>query len=161
LCAGKEMNRPLGIALLLLAGAAAAGEVSHDVSFETNADFSALKTFTIGEGQTSSRFFEPEIDNRLFLQRMRNTIRAALTAKGWKETADRADLAVAFHVVDADYTSVDRREPVRIPDSPGARGYVIPGGPEPQLFIAGTLVIDLTDSSGKLVWRGTWHERQS
>ncbi len=68
---------------------------------------------------------------------MRNSIRAALTAKGLKETADGADLAVAFHVVDADYATVERRPPVRIPDSAVARGFVIPGGPEPLLFTAG------------------------
>jgi hypothetical protein len=150
----------LGTALLF-AGAAAAVEVDHDISFNPNTDFRALRTFTIGEGQTSSRYFQPEIDNRLFLQRMRNSIRKALTAKGLKETTERPDLAVTFHVTNADYATVERREPVRIPDSPGMRGHVIPGGPEPQLFIAGTLVIDLTDAAGTLVWRGTWHERES
>jgi hypothetical protein len=158
------MKRRHGCALLgaalLFAGVAAAFEVDHDISFDANADFTALRTFSVGEGRTTSRFFQPEIDNRLFLQRMRNSIRAALTAKGLKETADRADLAVTFQVTNADYATVGRREPLRIPDSRAARGYVIPGGPEPLLFTAGTLVIDLTDSSGTLVWRGTWHERE-
>jgi len=149
----------LGTALLL-AGGAAAIEVDHDISFDAKADFTALRTFSIGEGQTASRFFQPEIDNRLFLQRMRSSIRAALTARGLQETTGRADLAVTFHVTNADYATVERREPVRIPDSPAARGHVIPGGPEPVMFIAGTLVIDLTDASGTLVWRGTWHERE-
>jgi hypothetical protein len=160
------MNRqhgcaPLVAVLLLLARAAAAGEVSHDISFDSNTDFRGLRTFSIGEGQTSSRYFQPEIDNRLFLQRMRDSIRTVLKAKGLKEATDHPDLAVAFHVVDADYASVERREPIRVPAAPGARGYVIPGGPEPLLFTAGTLVIDLVNSSGTLVWRGTWHERQS
>lgn len=147
-------------AALLLARSAAAVEVDHDISFDPDTDFKALRTFTIGEGRTTSRFFQPEIDNRLFLQRMQGSIRAALVARGLKETTDRPDLAVTFHVTNADYATVERREPVRVPDSPGARGFVIPGGPEPQLFIAGTLVIDLTDASGKLVWRGTWHDRE-
>ncbi len=158
------MNRrhgraPLG-ALLLFADIAMSGEVSHDISSDPNTDFRALHTFAIGEGQVSSRYFKPEIDNRLFLQRMQDNIRAELTAKGLKETAEHPDLAVTFHVTDADYATVERREPVRIPDSTTARGFVIPGGPETQLFTAGTLVIDLTDSAGTLVWRGTWHERQ-
>jgi len=146
---------------LLLAGVATAGEAGHDISFDANTDFRALRSFAIGEGQTTSRFFQPEIDNRLFLQRMRSSIRTVLTAKGLKETADRPDLSVAFHVVNADYATVERREPMRVPDSPAARGFVIPGGPEPLLFTAGTLVIDLVDASGTLVWRGTWHERES
>lgn len=146
-------------AALLLTRADAA-VVDHDISFDPGTDFKALRTFAIGEGHTSSRYFQPEIDNRLFLQRMRSSIRAALVARGLKETTDRPDLTVAFQVTNADYATVTRREPVRVPDSPGARGFMIPGGPEPQLFIAGTLVIDLTDASGKLVWRGTWHDRE-
>lgn len=154
---GRSM---LATALLLLAAAATASQVGHDISFDSKADFRALRTFTIGEGEVASRFYKPEIDNRLFLQRMRSTIRAALTAKGLTETTDRPDLAVSFRIVDSDYATVERRPPVRIPGSAVAPGLVIPGGPQPQLFVAGTLVIDLTDSSGTLVWRGTWHERE-
>jgi hypothetical protein len=153
-------GRTLLCCALLLAGAAPAAEVSHDVTFDSNVDFHSLHTFTIGAGRTSSRFFEPEIDNRLFLQRMRSSIRAALAGHGMQEASGQPDIAVSFSVVIADYASVERREPMRVPDTATQRGFVIPGGPEPLLFTAGTLVIDLTDASGKLLWRGTWHERQ-
>ncbi len=159
------MNRPHSRALpcfaVLLAGIAMAGEASHDISSDPGTDFRALHTFSVGAGQVSSRYFKPEIDNRLFLQRMQDSIRAALTAKGLKETTEHADVAVTFQVADADYATVARREPVRIPPSATERGFVIPGGPETELYTAGTLVIDLTSPAGTLLWRGTWHERQS
>lgn len=132
------------------------------VDFDANADFSRIRTFAIREGRVDSQ--KPELNNRLFVQKVEAAIRAALTGKGLKETADRPDVFVGFSVAGLDYSTVERHPATRIPDGPGGqRGYVVEGtGPESVLSSEGTLVIDMTASpSGTLLWRGTYRDEES
>ena len=156
------MSRPglglLATALLLLGrGAFASGE-SHDVTYDANTDFKSLHTFSIRDGQINST--KPEFDNRLFRQRMERDIRAALTSRGLTESTGHADVIVTWSLVDTDVAAVERIGPTRIPDTATSRGFVIPGGPQPNLYTEGTLVIDLGNAAGKLIWRGTWSEQE-
>ncbi|HLQ77999.1 MAG TPA: DUF4136 domain-containing protein [Terriglobia bacterium] len=135
------------------------------VDFDANVDFTNLKTFAIRESRIISH--KPELNNRLFIQRLVETIRAELTAKGLKETADRPDLFVDFSIDGMDYSIVERQAATRIPDGPnGQRGYVVDGtGPYSVLSTEGTLVIDLTTNpsgkAGMLVWRGIYRDEES
>jgi hypothetical protein len=156
------MRSTLRLALLLATLSAPAAGVTadtHDVSFDDSVDFRALRTFAIASGQIVSE--KPEIDNRLFRQRMEDSIRTTLVQKGLKEAGDLPDVTVTFHYSEKEVSGVERNGPTRIPDSPAARGFVIPGsGPSPVMFIEGTLVIDLVGASGNLLWRGTWREQE-
>jgi hypothetical protein len=148
----------LGTALLLLGRGACAGGESHDVTYDANTDFKALRTFAIRDGRVNST--KPEFANRLFRQRMERDIRAALISRGLKESAGTADVVVTYSLVDTDVAGVERIPPTRVPDTAASRGFVIPGGPQADLYTEGTLVIDLSNAAGKLIWRGTWSERE-
>jgi hypothetical protein len=130
------------------------------ISFAAGVDYRALHTFSIREGRIDSP--KPEVDNRLFRQRMDDSIRASLTKKGLREVTTNPDLIVTFHISDADFSGVQRTQPVRVPPIPGQQpGFVLPGsGPRPELFTEGTLVIDVFDAAGSLVWRGTWRNTE-
>jgi Domain of unknown function (DUF4136) len=158
------MNRasrllPIGAALCMaLAQMGVAGE-QHDVSFAAGVDFRALKTFAIATAEITSS--KPEIDNRLFRQRMEEAIRTTLIKKGMREVAEHADFSVQFSFHDQDVSAVQRTRPTRLPDTAAGRGSVIPGtGPTPVLYTEGTLVIDINDASASLLWRGTWRDRE-
>jgi len=132
------------------------------VDVDANADFSRMKTFAIRESTINSQ--KPELNNRLFVQKLQEAIRGELTAKGLKETADRPDLFVDFSIAGMDYSIVERHPATRIPDGPGGqRGHVVEGtGPQSVLSSEGTLVIDMTaNPSGGLVWRGMYRDEES
>jgi hypothetical protein len=156
------MRSTLRLAMVLaalLAPAVGTTADTHDVSFDASVDFGALKTFAIRSGHIASE--KPEIDNRLFRQRMEYSIRDSLVQKGLNEAHNLPDVTVTFSYTEQDVSGVERSGPMRIPDSPAARGFVIPGrGPSPVMFTEGTLVIDLLDASGKLLWRGTWRDEE-
>jgi len=157
----KRTHRiPPALALLgALAWAAGAQADSHDVSYAPGIDFRSLKTFSVRSGQIRSA--KPEIDNRLFRQRMEDSIVAALRARGLREETDHPDMIVTYSFQDRNVSEVERRGPTRIGPSPGVRGFVIPGsGPTPVLFTDGTLVVDIDDTQGSLLWRGTWHDQE-
>lgn len=144
----------------LLASTAGRAAETFDITFEPAVDFRALRTFAIRGSRISSD--KPEIDNRLFRQRMENSIRAALGRQGLTEDTSHPDVWLTYSFNDRDVSGVDRQPATRIPDSPQARGFVIPGtGPTPVLYTEGTLVIDLTDAAGSLLWRGTWRDRET
>lgn len=144
--------------MLVGSGSACASGEKHDITHDGSTDFKALKTFAIRDGRINSS--KPEFDNRLFRQRMERDIRTALLSKGLEESNGPADMVVTYSFVDTDVAGVDRVPPTRIPDTPAARGFVIPGGASPDLYTEGTLVIDISNAAGKLIWRGTWSERE-
>jgi hypothetical protein len=149
------------LAGLLLCSSVLLADDRH-VDFNANTDFSSIKTFAIREGKVNSQ--KPELNNRLFVQKLGEAIRAELTARGLKETADRPDLFVDFSIAGMDYSTVERQPATRIPDGPGGqRGYVVEGtGPQPVLSSEGTLVIDMTTTQPSvLVWRGTYRDQES
>jgi hypothetical protein len=140
---------------MLATGIAGAAE-GASVTFEAGVDFRAFRTFAIADGRINAS--KPEINNRLFRQRMDNAIRAALVSKGLKEVTDRPDMIVRYQISDGDFSVVERRQPVRIPgqDPPN-----LPLGPTPVLYTEGTLIIDMFNASDTLVWRGTYRDRET
>lgn len=133
------------------------------INVDATFDFSKVTTFAIRPGRISSQ--KPELNNRLFVQKIDAAIRAAAVAKGLKEVADRPDLVIDFSVASQDYSVTGGQRGTRTPDGPrgsGIRGEVIPGtGPIPELFTEGTLVIDMTaGQTGALVWRGTYRDQE-
>lgn len=129
------------------------------ITFENAVDFKSLRTFAIVDGRIDAN--KPEINNRLFRQRMTNAIRASLTAKGLKEVTDRPDFTVTYQISDGDYSVVERRPAMRVPRNGDQEGYNIPVGPTPVLYTEGTLVIDIHNASKVLVWRGTYRDRET
>src|SRR5690242_5851994 len=87
------------VAALLFARIGAAAE-GASVTSVPGVDFRAIKTFAIAEGTIAITYRKPEIDNRLFRQRMDAAIRAALVAKGLKEVAERPDITVTYQITD-------------------------------------------------------------
>lgn len=147
-------------ALFALATGVCAAADGGNISFDAGTDFGALRTYAIRDGRIDSQ--KPEIDNRLFRQRMNDSIRAALARKGLQENSSSPDVRVTFHFTDADFSEVERMGPTRVADIPGRqRGFVVPGTrPRPLLFTEGTLVIDIHNAADVLVWRGTFRNRE-
>jgi hypothetical protein len=150
----------VGTALLAFTGGICSAADSGNISHDANTDFGALRTYAFRDGRIES--LKPEIDNRLFRQRVNDSIRATLAKKRLQEADGNPDLWVSFHFADADFSEVERMGPTRIPDIPGQqRGFVVPGtAPRPVLFTEGTLVIDLHNAANELVWRGTVRNRE-
>jgi hypothetical protein len=117
----------------------------HSVVFDDHTEFSKLKTFAIRDGKCDST--RPELNNPLYLKRLAETIRAALTAKGMRETAGQPDIFVDYRVVGTEVSTADR-------PSERLRGGV--------LFAQGTVTVDLVRRDPKLlVWEGIYHDDES
>jgi hypothetical protein len=123
----------------------------HDVDFNEQTDFSKFKTFTINETQITAR--QPELNSPLVRNKITDTIRAQLVAKGLKEVQNRADIVVNYRL-----GATDRREVERFPA--GRRGRLT--RLETFRFTEGTLVIDLRDRDAReMVWRGIYRDDES
>jgi hypothetical protein len=131
------------------------------VDFDSATDFSKIKTFAIRDGGISSE--KPELNNRLFLQKVSEAIRAQLTAKGLKETSATPDAFIDFNVSGQDYNAVAGRRGTALGGGRGVPVVVIPGSdPSSPPAGEGTLVIDMKlNPGGALVWRGTSHDTES
>ena len=151
------------LVMCVLCSAIAFADDESNINVDATFDFSKVATFAIRPGRIDSQ--KPELNNRLFLQKIDAAIRAAVVAKGLKEVVDRPDVVVSFSVASMDYSVTGGQRGTRTPDGPrgsGIRGEVIPGtGPIPELFTEGTLVIDMTvGQTGALVWRGTYRDEE-
>lgn len=150
-------------AVVIVAAFAPPVRAAGDISFAPGTDFRALRTFAIRDGAINSD--KMEIDNRLFRQRLEASIRAALLKKGLKEIADKPDVWVTYSVSHKDVRAVERLAPTRMggggPGGPGGAGAIIQAGPPaaPVLYTEGVLVIDISNASNSLLWRGTQNLR--
>jgi len=134
---------PVLLIVSLLSGALVADE--HHVVFDEQTEFSKLRTFAIRNAKSDSVL--PEINNPLYLKRIADTIRTALSARGLKETADRPDLFVDLHIGGTELSTADR-------PSERLRGGV--------LFAQGTVTVDLVRRDPVLlVWKGIYHDDES
>jgi hypothetical protein len=152
----------VGAALLVLVapcvGLAAEGAT---VTFQAGVDFREFRSFAIADGNIAVKYRKPEIDNRLFRQRMEDTIRAALVSKGLKEVADQPDITVTYQISDGDFSDVEHRPAVRVPRTGNQEGYNIPVGAAPVLYTEGTLIVDISNAAKTLLWRGTYRDRET
>jgi hypothetical protein len=132
-----------------------------NISFAAGTDFRSLKSFTIRDGAIASD--KPEINNRLFRQRLETSIRAALLKKGLTETRDKPDVWVTYSVRDKEVRAVERVAPSRMGGGgrgPGAADVAIQGPvATPVIYNEGVLVIDINNASNSLLWRGTLDDR--
>ncbi len=140
-------TRPASACVALLLSVAVVSADDLSVQVDPKADFSVLATFAMRDGKIDSP--RPELDNPLFAKKLVTTIRAALTAKGLKETAARPDLFVDYRLSGEDI-------------SIGVRGAFRGQGPQPLRSTEGTLVIDLTRPGDQApVWRGVYRDDES
>jgi hypothetical protein len=150
------------LAGVVFVAASAPGVVTaaSDVSFAAGTDFRSFSTFAIREGVIASD--KLEINNRLFRQRLEASIRAALLKKGLKETSSNPHVWVTYAVRDKDVRAVERIRPTRIRGSgPAGADIAAVQTPvaNPVLYTEGVLVIDVTNPSNSLLWRGTLDDR--
>jgi len=121
------------------------------VEFDSAADFSKYKTFTIRAGQLNSR--NPALNSDLVKKRIDADIERGLAAKGLTMVAGRSDLNVRYQ-----FGSARRMQLQSYPA--GWRGWGTRVVRVP--YAEGTLVIDLRDPTTRsLVWRGIAGEEKS
>ena len=150
------------LATMLALPAIACVAADYIADFDRQVDFSAFRTFAIRG--TAIRLDRPEINSPLVRQGIISTIRAALTAHGLKEAAADADLVVDFTVSGQRFTINEWGNAIPLDEDSGGIP-VPPGNPwrfQPESFVQGVLVVDLTDPhSGLLIWRGVYRKREN
>ena len=133
----------------------------HTVNSDATVDFSTIKAFAIRETKSASQKYE--FNNRLFLKKVAQIVRADLLKKGLEENAANPDLLIDFNISTRDYSTVESQRGYRVPDGPGGqRGYVVEGtGPQPKLFNEATISLDFTvRAKNAPVWRGTYRDEE-
>jgi hypothetical protein len=138
------LQKTMAVLLIVafIAGVSFADE--HSIVFDEHVDFSKLTTFAMRDGKCDSS--RPELNNSLYLTKLAETIRDALTAKGMMETADHPDIFVDYRVVGTEVSTADRPSERR-------RGGV--------LIAQGTVTVDLVRREPKLlVWEGIYHDEE-
>jgi len=133
------MKSTIAISSLLFASMLSLAD-THHIETDKKVDFSTFKTFAVREGRVSSR--NAEINNKLTLKAIEDSIRATLIAGGLKEAADRPNLIVSFSLAEE-----------------GQRGVVGRGIRNAQVVSTseGTLVIDMTSPAASApVWHGIY-----
>ena len=96
------MRRLMVVSLGLLLGAVPVAADELSVQVDPRANLSAYRTFQLRDGKIDSP--RPELDNPLFIKKLRTTIRAALIERGLTETSDQPDLVVEFEVAGEDFS---------------------------------------------------------
>ena len=134
---------------LLATGCALAQKIT--VEFDQSADFSKYKTFSIRDGQLSSK--NPALNSELVRKQIDADIERYLTARGLTKITGPSDLNVRYR-----FGSARKNEIETYPA--GWRGWGTRVVRVP--YTEGTLVIDLRDPSTRsLVWRGIASEEKS
>jgi Domain of unknown function (DUF4136) len=134
----------------------------HIIDFDHQVDFAAFRTFAVRGA--AIRLDRPEVNSPLVRQGITNTIRAALTARGLKQAGADPDVIVDWWVGGQRFTINEWGN--AIPLDEASDGMPVPrGNPwrnQPEAFVQGVLVVDLTDpASGLLIWRGVYRNRES
>jgi hypothetical protein len=122
----------------------------HSVDADTSADFTKYHTFAIRQGTINSN--KPELKSPLVRQKIEDSIREQLTAKGLHADPQSPDLIVNFR-----FGAADKREVESWPTGRWGRGRRT----EVNRFTEGTLVIDILERDGKsLLWRGIYTDEE-
>jgi hypothetical protein len=130
-------------------------DVDHQV------DFSSQHSFAFRRAQIQSE--RPELNSDLVRDQITAAVRAALLARGLRETTADADLLVDWTAGAQRFGINEWRNAIPLDNVPGGRGMP-PGNPWrnlPEAFVDGMLAVDLTlRSSDLLVWRGVYRNRE-
>lgn len=133
----------LGVVLLLVRTPLSADDLS--IVIAPAANLATVKTFAFRTAKVDSP--RPELDNPLFMKKLRTALRAALIERGLAEASASPDVFVDFTIAGEDIA-------VGVP-TPGLRGV----GPQPVRFTEGTLVIDLVRrNEANPLWRGVYRD---
>jgi hypothetical protein len=140
--------------MLLLAGCG----TTVNVDYDKQADFKALRTFTLmptPEAKTG----DERLDSSLVDKRIRDTIVATLSQRGYRQVKDNPDFAVAYQLgvrqeLDSSRASMTVGVGGFYPHSAIGMTYGYPGYVES--YERGILTIDILQGSDKkLIWRGS------
>jgi Domain of unknown function (DUF4136) len=142
----------LGLLILGLLSAQAAGAQKVTMEFDQTMDFSKYKTFAIRDGQLNSR--NPALNSPLVKKQIETDIQNDLTAKGLTMvTSGASDLNIRYTFGAARKTEVEAYPAGWY--GLGTRYVRVP-------YAEGTLVIDLRDPTTRaLVWRAIANEEKS
>src|SRR5262245_26178331 len=144
------------LALMLAVTPAVADD--NIVQFDSQFDFSKVRTFAIRDGRLRSA--REELNNALVAQNLREAIRTQLIARGLKESAAGADLFVEFSLNSDDYAIGTGGRANRIGTGLRGRRGTAPVGPPD--FSEAALVIDLVAAQQPelLVWRAVYRDTE-
>ncbi|WP_373017831.1 DUF4136 domain-containing protein [Thiomicrorhabdus sp.] len=126
--------------------------------YDVNADFSKIKILQwLPESQQSiPKASDYAKQNPLIAKRIENAIAANLSAKGMILAPDQADAFITYHVV---VKKMLRSEPASPTFGFGYwshhAGIMFHTPPEIYEYEDGTLIIDIIDLKGNLLWRGS------
>ena len=121
---------------------------SRDVEFDNQVDFSKFKTFTIRDGQSTSK--QPELNSTLVRKKIEEAVRSQLKSKRLEEADNRPDLFVTYRLGATAAREVQAFPAGRL--GLGTRRRIVH-------FTEGTLVIDLNERGSRtLVWRGVYRD---
>ena len=85
----------------------------HSVIFDEDVDFSAFKTFSVGDTKITSDM--PELQFPAVARSVSDALRAALKAKNISEVPDHGDLVLTWRVTGVDYSIGPFGRPNAIP----------------------------------------------
>ena len=131
----------LATVLFLVASMSAADEKTD---YDRSANFNQYKTYSWGNVQTQ---------DPLWVDRIKNAVDAALTAKGWTQVASEGDVTLTATEITQDQQILNT-----FYDDFGRRRF---GGfgnatTTTETYQVGTLVVDMFDNqTKKLIWRGS------
>ena len=133
--------------MLLFAGESSAQQVKTD--YDRSADFSQYKTYSWEHVKTQ---------DPLYVDRIKNSVNAALAAKGWTQVDSGGDVSIVAMEITRDQQTLN----TFYNGLGGGWGWRRFGGggfgeatTTTETYKVGTLVIDLFDTKGKkLLWRG-------
>ena len=139
----------VAVALLFVSAGASAQDVKTD--FDKDANFSAIKTFSVKIGTSWN--------NQISEKRVTDEIAETLSAKGWKQVDANPDALVLLH------GATEKQKSLNTFYSGGYGGYGYRGfgmggmgtaTTTTSEYLIGTLVVDIFDAKSKaLVFRGT------
>ncbi len=141
----------LGIAALVISGCSS---VNTTFDYDSNADFSKLQTFawmpreTVNPGGNAQ---QAQMDNSLFVNRLKNAVNSNLEAKGYSINTTDPDFVVVYHTGVQDKVNVTNWGYTYGP-------YWGPWGESVDVhqYTEATLILDFISYDTKnIIWRGT------
>jgi hypothetical protein len=130
--------------LFLLTAASFAQQVKTD--YDRSANFAQYKTYSWQDVKTK---------DPLWVDRIKNDVDAALTAKGWRQVPSDGNVSL----VATEVTTTQQTLNTYYDGFGGGRrfgGGFAESSTTPEVYKVGTLVLDMVDSqTKKLVWRGS------